>query len=195
MEATRASSNRQLKFIVSLLMLTGARPGELMRAAWSEIDLDRGIWHVPKAGGTKARQIPLCLAALKVLRELPRWDACKFVIANPATRKPYRSISQGWEAARAKAGLPYLELEDLRHCYLAGKADPSEVGDVVIEASRVGGVITPPSVANGGDRMANCREGPSEPIRAEEATGASAEAYSCQIEWPLEPRAARPQEP
>jgi len=115
-DAALASPNRQLKYIVSLLMVTGARPGELLRARWSQIDVDNAVWHIPISGGGKARRLELGQAALDLFGALPRWDDCPHVIANPITRKPYRTLDRSWEAVRVKAGLPFTELDDLRYC-------------------------------------------------------------------------------
>jgi diguanylate cyclase (GGDEF)-like protein/PAS domain S-box-containing protein len=115
-DAARVSQNRHLKYIVSLLMLTGARPGELLRARWSDIDIEKALWHIPVSAGATARELTLSQMALNLLSTLPRWDECAHVIANPKTRKPYRSLERSWEAVRVKAGLPFTELDDLRYC-------------------------------------------------------------------------------
>jgi hypothetical protein len=68
------------------------------------------------------RELRLTAAALKLLRELPRFVDCCYVVPNPATRKPYRSLTQSWDAVKAKAMLPHLELDDLRYCDLGTAA-------------------------------------------------------------------------
>ncbi len=115
LDAARASHNRQLKFIVSLLLLTGARQGELLKAEWGQIDLEAGVWDLPSHDGT-ARELRLGPAAREVISRLPRWDDCSFLIANPNTRKPYRSILKSWDVAKTIAGLSHLEIDDLRYC-------------------------------------------------------------------------------
>ena len=56
-----------------MLLLTGARRGEVGAMRWSEVDLNAGIWTVPaerfKTGSVNA--VPLCDDALALLRELP----------------------------------------------------------------------------------------------------------------------------
>jgi integrase len=116
--AARASSNRQLKYVISLLMLTGARTGEILHMRWDHVDLMEGIWQVHVAGGETMRELRLTLAALKLLSELPRFEDCCYVVPNPATKKPYRSLTQSWDVVKAKAMLPHLALDDLRYCDL-----------------------------------------------------------------------------
>ena len=115
LDAARSSHNRQLKFIISLLLLTGARQGELLKAEWGQVQLEAGVWRLPSHDGT-ARELRLSPAARAVISRLPRWDGCSFLIANPITRKPYRSILKSWDVAKTSAGLSHLEIDDLRYC-------------------------------------------------------------------------------
>jgi integrase len=113
--AVEASENKQLKYIVSLLLLTGARKTELFQARWADIDVDRRAWRVPLAKSGKARQIPLSKAALDVIAQLPKWEGCPFLIPNPETMQPFRMIHRSWDAARRRAGLADVRMHDLRH--------------------------------------------------------------------------------
>jgi diguanylate cyclase (GGDEF)-like protein/PAS domain S-box-containing protein len=111
--AARASHNPQLGAIVSLALLTRLRVRELLVAQWSDLDLDDRVWRVTGEGGA-SDAVPLNAAALEVIRELPRWEGCPYVIANPRTRRPYRSIFGSWDAARRRAGLPDVSMHELR---------------------------------------------------------------------------------
>jgi integrase len=114
-EAAEASHNPQLKFIISLLLLTNLRMEELEYATWDDIDLDARIWRTASAKADKYHSVPLSMAAINVIQQLPRWDDCPHVIVNPRTRKPYRSFFKSWDAVRKKAGLPNISIHDLRH--------------------------------------------------------------------------------
>jgi len=54
-----------------LALLTGARPGEVRGATWSEIDFDGAVWSLPsdRTKTHQPRRIPLSPTAGKVLRE------------------------------------------------------------------------------------------------------------------------------
>ena len=58
-----------------------ARPGEVRFAKWSEIDMDAQVWHIPaeRMKAEKPHEIPLCRAALDLLKKLPRFDDCDFI--------------------------------------------------------------------------------------------------------------------
>jgi integrase len=109
------SDNTQLKFIIPLLLLTGARKRELLDARWEHFDLGRRIWTIPTCKTGKARHVPLSSAALSILAQLPRWDGCPFVVPNPKTRVPFVSIFISWNTARKRADLPDVRMHDLRH--------------------------------------------------------------------------------
>ena len=115
-KAAQASHNPHLGFIVSLLLLTKLRVRELLTARWEDIDLENGLWRVASASSGTALDIPLTAAAIEIVRQLPRWDDCPHVIANPRTRTPYRSIYRSWDAARKRAGIADVSIHDLRHC-------------------------------------------------------------------------------
>lgn len=113
--AASTSRNVQLRPIVDLLMLTGARVGELLQARWEHVDTDRRAWLIPTSKTGKARHVPLSQAALDVIAALPRFDGCHWLLPNPETLKPFVSIKHGWQTAREAAGLPGLRIHDLRH--------------------------------------------------------------------------------
>jgi len=67
--------------------LTAARSGEVRGALWEEIDLTAATWTVPgdrmKAG--KTHQVPLSVPAVKLLRELPRFEGVPLVFPSPSS--------------------------------------------------------------------------------------------------------------
>jgi integrase len=60
--------------IGKLLLLTGARRAEVASMEWRELDLDAGVWRLPKerTKNTRAHEIPLPAAAVDILKGLPR---------------------------------------------------------------------------------------------------------------------------
>ncbi|HVG48513.1 MAG TPA: tyrosine-type recombinase/integrase [Rubellimicrobium sp.] len=115
LEAAERSLNPQLKAILSLLLLTGARVSELLHAEWRHVDLERRAWHIPITKTGKARYVPLSQAAVEVIEGLPQFAGCPHLIPNPETRRPFVSIKHGWQTVRREAGLGDLRLHDLRH--------------------------------------------------------------------------------
>src|SRR5215472_19071887 len=59
--------------LVRLLALTGARRAEIAGMRWSELDLDNGLWSLPKerAKNKRALLLPLPPLALSIIRSVP----------------------------------------------------------------------------------------------------------------------------
>jgi integrase len=115
--AVKANKNPQLQFIVPLLLLTGARKRELLDSRWEDFDLERREWRIPMTKSGKPRKVPLSMTAIGVLKTVPRFPDCPYVVPNPSTLQPFKSIWGGWSGARIAAGLPHLRLHDLRHSF------------------------------------------------------------------------------
>ena len=114
-KALDASESPQLKSIVMLLLLTGARKTELLTAEWRHVDLERRAWFIPTTKTGKPRYVPLSQAAMDVIEALPRWDGCPWLLPNPATLHFYQDIKKPWQNVHAAAGLGDLRIHDLRH--------------------------------------------------------------------------------
>jgi integrase len=113
--AVERSRNKQLKYIVGLLIHCGCRVSELLQAEWSQFDLERRLWRIPQSKTGKARFVPLSQGALDLIAELPRYQGCPYLIPNPKTKKPWVGIFMSWDTARKQAGMPDLRIHDLRH--------------------------------------------------------------------------------
>jgi integrase len=113
--AVAASLNPQLQHIVGLLLLTGARVRELLDARWEHVDVVRQTWRIPTSKSGKPRHVPLSAAALAIIKALPRFKDCPWLVPNPDTLKPFVSIKHSWQRAIKLAKLPGLRIHDLRH--------------------------------------------------------------------------------
>jgi integrase len=91
---------------IKLLMLTGARRGEVLNATWDMFDLDQGIWVKPSAH-TKQRRIhrvPLSGPAIELLRSIRTEATSQFVFCG-AGGKALIDIKRTWSSACKAAGL------------------------------------------------------------------------------------------
>lgn len=114
--AVLESPNQQLRFLVSLLMLTGVRQRDLVEARWSDFDLDSGVWNMPNADREDIREVELCKEALELIRQVPRIEDSEYLLANPKTGKPYKSFASSWQTTLEKANITGLEIDDVRNC-------------------------------------------------------------------------------
>lgn len=101
---------------IRLLLLTGARPGEICRLRWSEVEADRIVLVQAKRG---PRSIPLGTAAVAVLASRrKRWTESPFVFSHPVDPSlPLPLPTQTtWRVFKREAQLPAnVRLHDLRH--------------------------------------------------------------------------------
>jgi integrase len=90
-----------------LLLLTGARAGEVLKATWSEIDLERGVWTKPShhTKQKKIEHIPLSPPALELLKAMkPRGATGPLFIGRDGS-KARVSLKRPWIQACKAAGL------------------------------------------------------------------------------------------
>lgn len=116
-EALEQSRSKMLKYIVPMLLLTGARRNEVLNAKWEDFDFEKRIWRIEKNKSGKPRYVPLGDAVIKLLRCVPRLEGNPWVFPNPDTGKPYVHIFYAWDVTRKRAGLPELRIHDLRHSF------------------------------------------------------------------------------
>jgi integrase len=119
---------------IKLLMLTGARRGEVLGATWQMFDLDNGIWTKPSAHTEQRRihRVPLSAPALQLLNDMKaaaEKEAKKAKRSlNPnvfpgADGQPLCDIKKSWLSVCRKAGLADLvEKRDHTRKVIKGKS-------------------------------------------------------------------------
>ena len=116
---------------VRLLLLTGARRGEVLSATWGQFDLsgDGGIWTKPSSHTKQKREhvIPLSAPARQLLVEM-RVEAerrarergrepSRYVFPARVGDGPMTEIKKAWAALCEKADLRGVRIHDLRHSH------------------------------------------------------------------------------
>ena len=121
----RASANA-----VRLLLLTGARRGEVLSATWSQFDLVAGVWVKPAASTKqgKLHRVPLSAPAITLLMEMRREADAHAAMLRPGAQpnpylfpgmagKPLQEVKRFWAAVTKAADLENVRIHDLRHTY------------------------------------------------------------------------------
>ena len=111
---SRASANA-----IRLLLLTGARRGEILGATWSQFDLEAGVWTKPAATTKqkKPHRVPLNAAALALLRELKARSASPALFPGRGANAFQGELKRSWASICKAAELEDLRLHDLRHSF------------------------------------------------------------------------------
>ncbi len=100
-----------------LLLLTGARKNEILRARWENVRTDLRLLIVPLSKTGRPRHIPLSEAAVAVLRALPRVPGSPWLFPGKAPEKPLSDLYLFWNRIRRELGLDGVRIHDLRHSY------------------------------------------------------------------------------
>jgi integrase len=135
-EALAAYKNRDAANAIRLLLLTGARRGEVLTARWDQFDLENGVWTKPSSHTKQKREhrVPLSAPVRLLLAEMKgaadhravetNGEASPFVF--PAQRRARSARESGghlveikgaWRAICQLADLSGVRIHDLRHSY------------------------------------------------------------------------------
>ena len=115
LQEVNKSQNEHLKYIIPMLLLTGARKREVLDAQWCDFDMNNMLWIIPITKNGKKRILPITEPLQELLKQVPKQS--KYLFTSPKTNKPYVTIFQSWNTARTKAKLPEVRIHDLRHTY------------------------------------------------------------------------------
>ena len=83
--ALQKSENKMLQYIVPMLILTGARKQEVLKAKWEDLNFDQKVWRIPTSKSGKARHVPISDGVIYLLAGVPRFEGCQYVFVNPKT--------------------------------------------------------------------------------------------------------------
>ena len=114
--------NRTSAEAIQMLLLTGARRGEVLNMRWNQLDLDNGIWTKPP-NSTKQRKthrVVLNGPAIALLKRRQSESKSEWVFPGRRKGEPLRKIDRAWDVVRKEAGLVgqnHARMHDLRHSY------------------------------------------------------------------------------
>ena len=115
--------DRQAANVIRLLLLTGARRGEVLAARWADIDLSDGTWSKPPSS-TKQRehhQAPLSAPARQLLAEIRERQTAnrhvvgEYVFPGGGGTGHLVEVKRAWRQLCRTAGITELRIHDLRH--------------------------------------------------------------------------------
>jgi integrase len=112
--------NRACSNAIRLLLLTGARRGEVLSATWDQFNLDAGIWVKPSGHvkQKKEHRVPLSGAVVRLLRDmhLERTQS-RYLFPGQGTDRPIQEVKGFWAGVCRKADLNNCRIHDLRHTF------------------------------------------------------------------------------
>ena len=104
--------------LVRLLLLTGARLGEVLGLCWESIDWQAGSVRLDDSK-TGPKTLYLSDPAKAVLAGMPRQEGNPWCLPGRVHGRPLVNPQKPWRRIRTQAGLDDVRLHDLRHTYAA----------------------------------------------------------------------------
>jgi integrase len=139
--------DKQAADAIRLLLLTGARRGEVLGMRWADVDLTAGTWSKP-ASSTKTKQfheVPLSAPARGLLSDIQAQQAAKrhvlptFIFPGTGATGHRVELKKDWAQLTKAAGITGLRIHDLRHSYasqlVSGGASLPLIGALLGHAS------------------------------------------------------------
>jgi len=99
---------------IKILIMTGARLGEILSAKWEWIDGD--ILKLPDSK-TGAKDITLPSPVLNILATLPRLEENPYIIVGKKNGQHMVNLRKPWMRIVKSAGIEHVRLHDLRHSF------------------------------------------------------------------------------
>jgi integrase len=118
-EALAAYSNQQIADIFRVLLLTGARRGEVLAMQWADLDLTMGIWS-KAAASTKQNEdhvVPLSAPVRQLLNKIQarQGDTSAYVFPSTGKTGHITEPKKAWASICKTADIKGLRIHDLRH--------------------------------------------------------------------------------
>ncbi len=103
------NANTWLLPLTMFALESAMRRGEILGLRWKHINLEKRTAFIPLTKNGESRTVPLSLAAIEILKQLPRNLNGQVFPVNPTT------LSAAIDRARIKAKLEDFHFHDLRH--------------------------------------------------------------------------------
>jgi len=97
-----------LRLSIELALETGMRRSELLNIKWQDVDLDRGLMHIPLTKNGSSRTIPLTPRAVELL-SCYGGSSCSVIPISA------NALRLAWERLCRRCGMIDLRFHDLRH--------------------------------------------------------------------------------
>jgi integrase len=114
--------------VIRMLLLTGARRGEVLNMTWNQVDQDPGVWVKPSSHtkNKEEHRLTLSSGASLLIEEMrkTRKEGEQYVFPGRSRGQPLGEIKTFWGSIKKKADLEGVRIHDLRHTHaslLAGR--------------------------------------------------------------------------
>lgn len=113
-DALREEQNETVRDYILLSLLTGARRSNMLAMRWNEINLELGLWEIPKTKNGESHTIPLVPQASEILKTRFASKTNEWVFPSHGKSGHIVDPKKAWQRLLERAGISNLRLHDLR---------------------------------------------------------------------------------
>ncbi len=130
-KALNETPNQTSANAIRLMILTGARPKEILSATWDQFDLDNGTWTKPAMSvkQRKTHRVEMHSLAVGILKEMQenRDPTSPFLFPSNSSTGHLMSIKTLWNSTKRRAGVPDIRPYDLRKTFITNLMSNSQI--------------------------------------------------------------------
>ncbi len=115
LKAIDAEPDPHVRAAFLLLIETGARRSEALRARWEDFDFKAGTWRIPSPKAGHPQIVPLPASAAAVLRALPRVG--EYLVPGRDPSKHRVDLKKPWDRIREQAEVSNVHIHDIRRTF------------------------------------------------------------------------------
>jgi integrase len=122
---------------IALIIETGARKSEALRARWEDLDLQARTWRIPSPKAGHPQLVPLAGSTVALLRNLPHRGEWVFPGRHSGAHRA--DVRDVWARVREAADVPDVTVHDLRRSFglQAARSAGLHVASRLLRHSRV----------------------------------------------------------
>lgn len=113
-QALSEESNEIARDYILLSLLTGARKSNMLAMRWDQINLEIGLWNIPKTKNGESHTIPLVPQALEILKDRFTHKINEWVFPSSSKSGHFSDPKKPWKRTLERAGISDLRIHDLR---------------------------------------------------------------------------------
>ncbi len=115
LEAIDNLKDQHARAAVTLLIQTGARLSEVLRAEWKHIDFEQRTWRIPSTKSGRPQTMPIPPETIAMLKHLPRKGP--YIIPGRKENHPRSDLKGPWKKIQDAAEVPHIHIHDVRRTF------------------------------------------------------------------------------
>lgn len=115
LKALEAEPDVYVRTAFRLLIETGARLSEVLRAKWADVDMTAGDWRIPSPKSGHPQVVPLGSRTVAMLQKLAKKGP--YIVAGRKAEEPRADLKRPWERLRVEAELGDVRIHDIRRSF------------------------------------------------------------------------------